>query len=485
MNAFIRLRGRLVQLAATYDFLIFYALSIALGRGLSIFVLPVTSRFIPPGDYARLDVAGSVIEICGLVAGFALSDLIFRFAGSAKSDADQKRVASEILGVGLVVAAVTLVVSQTVLPLFASSLSIGVSDLALRTGLVAATCSGLIEMPLAWLRLRNRPSTYLAFIALRSLTQIFLMIVVLMLGHGPEGVIISNASVDAVLTVYFVFRQIRECGLSFSRAMMRHALHYSTPIVVGGLAMFGLGTCDRFFLAGTIPAAALAQYTLAGKFAFATPLLLQPFALWWNPRRIAVLGEAGGVERSSRIIGYGFVALMFSAAATIYAGTLFIAIALPAAYHEAIIFLPLIVLVTGLNEVATLVNVGAFARTHGRDVLYVNGAGGVVAVLGYLALVPPYGILGAIGATILGHLVRVALFLALGRRIAPIAYPLGGVAVMTASLAALVCLQPAGGSVLVQLLFAAASFAVIAVEAHAFGLLPALPLRAKAAAMQG
>ena len=476
MNSVRRWRATFLGLARTYDFLIFYALSIALGRGLSIFVLPLTSRFIEPQDYARLDVAASIIEITGLVASFALSDLIFRFAARAATPEDQNRIASEILGVGLICALATLLVAEVLMPVFAATLPVGVGEWSLRAGLAGAACGGLVELPLAWLRLRDRPRAYLGFIALRSMTQIGLMIAVLALGYGPEGVLVSNACIEFVLVAALVFLQIREFGLSFSRAMLRNALHYSTPIVLGSFAMFGLGSCDRFFLAGAVPAAELARYTLAGKLAFAAPLMLQPFALWWNPRRIAVLSEAGGIERSRRMVGYGFFVLFVSCSLTILCGSLFIKLALPPSYHDAVRYLPFLVLITGLNEFATLVNVGSFARSHGRELLYVNGAGGIVAVLGYCLLVPLIGIAGAIAATVLGHALRVALFILFGRKQAPIAYPVLGIGVMTLSLAALLAVKPAEGGPLIEFCFVPLSLLVLWLEAQLFEMVPRLRL---------
>ena len=470
MNLFVKWKSQAFAFGKRYDFFIFYALSIALGRGLSIFVLPITSRFIPPGDYARLDVAASVIEICGLFASFAMTDLVFRFAAPAKTDAEQRRVASGILGVGLTCAAITFVVTQLVLPLFAAGLSLGVSEGALRAGLAAAACVGLIELPLAWLRMRNRPGLYLLFIAGRSIAQISLMIGVLAAGHGPEGVIVSNACLELFLTLILVYKQLRSFGVSLPKEMARHALDYSMPIVIGSLAMFGLGTCDRFFLAGAVPAATLAHYTLAGKLAFATPLLLQPFLLWWGPQRIALLSEHGGLERSRRMVGLGLMILAASSLFVMLVGALFLQYAMPASYHGAVQLLPLLVFVCVLNEIASLVNVGAFAKTHGREVLLVNGLGGLAAFVGYLVLVPWAGVYGAIVATILGHGLRIALFITFGRGTAPIPYPVTAIMGLAVSMAMLVYIRPSLDDLVLQGVFSLFAFAVILAVARVFGL---------------
>ena len=468
------LRARAMALASRYDFVIFYALSIALGRGLSIFVLPITSRLVPPAEYARLDVAASIIEICGLIASFAIGDLIFRFATEVDGEAEKKRVASSVLGVGVLCAAFAFLVTQLSLPLLASQLSLQVSETALRAGLASAACIGLIELPLAWLRFRNRSGAYLGFIAIRSITQIMLMIAVLVAGQGPEGVIISNACVDGALTAYLFYRQVKEFGISWSREMMRHALHYSLPIVGGSLAMFGLGSCDRLFLAGAVPAVTLAHYALAGKLAFAAPLLLQPFLLWWNPRRIAILSDPDGIEQSRRMVGLGMMVLSAGSMIVIITGALFLHYVMPASFHGAIRFLPFIIFMCALNEIASLVNVGAFARAHGREVLLINGLGGIAAIAGYALLVPMFGVSGAIVATILGHSVRIVLFIVLGHKSAPVAYPISAMLAMMATIAALVYVRPPIEALGMQIVFAIFALAVVWAVGRLFGIMPSL-----------
>ncbi len=455
-----------------YRSVLLYTLSVAFGRGLSIVALPFIARFMPPSDYARLDVAASIIEISGIFASFALADLMFRFAASAKTDEEQRRIAGGVLGVGLVCAGITLVLTQIFLPVLASSLTLGVQEPVLRAGLAAAACTGLIELPLAWLRMRDKPGLYLAFIAGRSFTQMCAMLGVLYMGYGPEGVILSNAVIEALITLYLVVRQIRSFGVYLSREMLRHAIRYSLPIVGGGLAMFGLGTCDRFFLSNAVNPQVLAHYTLAGKLAFATPLIMQPFSLWWNPKRIALLNEPDGLKQSARYVGYGLVLLITAGILVAVSGTVFVYLCMPVSYHGAIAFLPMLVVLIGMNELCTLLNVGSFAKSHSGEILLVNGAGGCVALAGYIILVPAFAIYGAILATAAGHGTRILLFIVLGRKTAPISYPLARFFIILLSAALLFYVRPPINQIVMQMLFLIASLMLITTAATLFNLAP-------------
>jgi O-antigen/teichoic acid export membrane protein len=194
-------------------------------------------------------------------------------------------------------------------------------------------------------------------------------------------------------------------------------------LVGASLSMFALGSCSRWFMSGRVPDAEIACFSLAFKLALIVPLLLQPFALWWNPQRIAILSEPDGLERSAKAWRLGFSVLVTAALAVTLGGAVLIHLALPPSYAGAAQYVPLVVLICFLNELNTLCNVGAYARSTGYAVLAVNACGALAAIAGYFALTPVFGINGIIAAMIVGHVVRLGLFLWLGQKAVPMAYP--------------------------------------------------------------
>ena len=47
---------------------LWYGLSVAFGKGLTLITLPVLARGLPPSEFVRLDIAASIIEPIGLLA---------------------------------------------------------------------------------------------------------------------------------------------------------------------------------------------------------------------------------------------------------------------------------------------------------------------------------------------------------------------------------------------------------------------------------
>ena len=423
-------------LTALRSFWLFGA-SVLLTRGMSLVTIPLVTGRLAPSDYGRLELVTSVVEAFGIVMTLGLADSLFRFA-APESGAHRREIAAGLAGMALLLALVVGALLQLGVWTLAPRLGLAFVQTPLAIGMAAATLSGLIELPLAWLRLRGRAGAFLGFTVTRTLLQVAVMAVTLNAGYGVVGLLAGNASVDAVIAATLLTLQIQECGVRLDRATFERAGRYSLPLIGGSLSMFVLGSCDRWFLAGAVPTATLGFYGLAVKLSLITPLAIQPFGLWWYARRIAVLRQPGGLEASARGVAIGMTLLAAGAVASCVGAPLMVNTLLPHAYQAALPFLPWLVLASVLNESCSLVNVGAYAGHHGYRVLAVNTAGAAVALAGYIALIQPYGVWGAIAATVAGHSTRLALYLASGRRDAPIRYPWGLAAALVGAVALLV-----------------------------------------------
>ncbi len=414
-----------------------FGASVLVTKGMSLITIPLATGRLAPSDYGRLELVSSIVEAFGIVMTLGIADSLFRFAGG-ENGPKQRQISAGLAGMALTLALIVGASLQAAVWTLAPRLGLSSIELPLSIGLAAATLSGLIELPLAWLRLRGRAGAFLLFTSARTLTQVAVMSVTLRAGFGVEGLLAGNASVDTAIAATLLTLQIRDCGVRLDRATFARAGRYGAPLVGGSLSMFVLGSCDRWFLAGAVAPAELGFYGLAVKLSLITALVMQPFGLWWYAQRIGFLKKRDGLEVSARAVGVGMSLLAIGAAVTCVGAPLLVQTLLPAAYRAALPYLPWLVLAAVLNELCSLLNVGAYARSNGYQVLAVNACGAAVALAGYVALTHPYGVWGAIAATIAGHFVRVALYVVVGRSAAPIQYPWGLAAALVALVAALV-----------------------------------------------
>lgn len=414
--------ARFQRHAAALRPFLFYALSIAFGKGLSLVTLPYLAHHLSPAEFVRLDIAASIIEPVGLFAAFALADTLFRFGQG--DEANRRAVLGRLIGTAFVLAAALIALTQLVLIPALSGMANLPSSPAMRAILASACLGGVIELPLAFLRLSGRPGLFLGFVAGRASLQALSLVGLLATGLGVDAILLGNAAIDVALVAGLLLTLPKGTRIHIDRAMIGKALRYAGPILLGAFAMFALGSCDRWFLTGTVSPQDLAHYALAAKLSLALALATQPFALWWYPRRLGVLDGARGVEETARFWAMGVLTIGAGAILTMVAARLLVLFLMPGAYSGALTLLPAMLAIVALNELSSVSNGVAYAQASGWRVLRTNGAGALVAVALYIALIPTLGLTGAIVATLAGQALRLTLFLADRHRGTRIPYPL-------------------------------------------------------------
>lgn len=392
-----------------------YGLAILLTKGFSLVSIPLVAQYLRPDEFGDLDVAASLVEFTGLVAALGMADTLYRFAPT-----EGKPAIAGIAGTALGSAACLLVAGFFAAPALHGMFGLAMPVSALRTGLAAAAIGGLIELPLAWLRWIGKPLAFLGFAAFRSLAQIGLVWLFLSRDAGPAGIFLATLVVHASAAMVLTGMVWRDCGIVFSAKAIRRLLAYGMPLTVSALALFALGSLDRWFLAGTVSHEAIGLYAIALKFALAASLAVQPLTLWWLPKRLAVLGEAGGAEANARVWKAGVTIMLMSGASACLAMPVFFALALPASYAPALAYLPALAGLVVVNEIIGLSNAGAYLGRTGLPVLLVNAIAALAALSGYWILVPARGIDGAIMATYAAQSWRFIAFVLLSRKAAPV-----------------------------------------------------------------
>jgi O-antigen/teichoic acid export membrane protein len=174
-------------------------------------------------------------------------------------------------------------------------------------------------------------------------------------------------------------------------------------------------------LAPHISLETLGHYGLAAKFAMFAAFAMQPFDMWWFPKRLGLCRTSSGRERSAHIIRLGCVLACGTTFAAMIAGPLAIELLTPPEYHAAADILPWLLLAKLLHQYSNLLNVGCYAQPTAVLPMTINAAAALTVLLGYLCLIPGFGLQGALAALILAQAVRLVLFTVIGERLVQIA----------------------------------------------------------------
>lgn len=419
-----------------------YALSIAVAKGVSFVMVPVFTNFLSPEDYGRLDILQTLADLLSVVVGLGLADSVYRFAGSANSNAERRRTAASIFGIALTSGVIFLAAGQVAAPWITEALPGGIATSETRLILISLAASGLILVPLAWLRMSGRAGLYAAATGGRAVLQAGLATLMLVLGFGVMGVLLAGMIACMVLATSLTLYQFRQTGVGIATDRTREHLAFGGPLVLAGAAAFVLGSFDRWILAAFEGVEAVAIYAVAVKFALIVAMAAQPFELWWQARRFPMLNGRDGETRVASAAGTGVVWAVICGVGVAATAPTAIRLMTPEAYHAAAALVPWLCGIAVLHAVTGVLNIGIYSGRTGWDAFRVEASIACVALALYFLLIPSFGITGAIVATAAAQFARFSLVIWLSQRRRRLPYRLGRIfTVMVAGGGALVVIS--------------------------------------------
>jgi len=387
-----------------------YGLSIFLMKGISLVMLPIYTSYLMPEDYGRLEVLVVFSNIISIILGFGLVEALYRFVGLAEGIEKKQRHAAECL----LVAGVIALISYTIFHFYSKELlpylpgDITENELYLLG--VALSVGGLINIPLAWLRITERAGLFFIISMLKVILQVSLTFYWLINGWGISSILAAGAVSSIIVAIILCVIQLKETQLSFSIKHIKSIIIYAGPIFIGGAATFTLSGMDRWLLAEHFGAIQIAAYAIAIKFALVPTLLIQPFTLWWFPKRFSVLKEHDGKSINAHFAVVGSIISVLICGGLGLLGPLLIQKLTPVAYHGAIAILPWLLLCTLLKMLSDLLNLGCFVEKSSKVQMNINLVASAIGGLLLILLVPLFRIEGALIALIAAGITRLVLF---------------------------------------------------------------------------
>ncbi|MGF1693830.1 lipopolysaccharide biosynthesis protein [Photobacterium kagoshimensis] len=392
-----------------------YGIALITSKLIGLLLQPWVTQWLGTTEYGRLDVLITLITCLSLIVTFGIPDALCRFA----HDSTIKREA--LLGGALTV---LLLICGGASFLFISNITTiqqwlpGSPPLLSLYCLMANLClNAVCTVPLTKLRLAHQPKQFVSALLLFSFSQAIL-IVLLAPRYGINGIMVAGLIGQLGQFLYL------SPHLPIPKFyQLDRLIRYGRAITLAGLLAFITLGIERWAIADMLSLADLATYAIAMQWAMAASLLLEPFGLWWFPKRFSFINNSTGIAHAALVSISACQLSSLIAAGVITIGPLFLTYWLPSDFHASADILPILAAMMMLKQASTYLNMGCYQQEDGRSVLMINVISAIVAVAIIFSVLPIWGLSGLLAGGASLQLLRLVLFYTWSQRLLPLPYP--------------------------------------------------------------
>lgn len=407
---------------------LFYGVGLLVMKGVSFIMLPIVTRYLPVAEYGRLDILVTLMNVGSIVAGFGIVEAVYRYHGYAKSEQERRVIVSSGFTVSVLLSTLLLLILLPFLPVLLAVMPGNLEAKSIVLALVNIAVGGITSVPLAWLRMRDLAQWFFVFTTVKAVIQGVMTFVLLDLGWGVDGVLWSGLISNLLLMAVLVGFQWRQSGMTVDIAVAKKMMVYGLPLVLGGVCLFVSGGLERWVLAGYTDTATLATYGVASMFALVVAFLVEPFTLWWFPKRFEYLGRNEGRELNAYYSSIGVSLSMMAAMIISLVSPFIIRFILPESYHGAAEIVPVLAIAMAIKQSAHLMNVGCYISGSTTLPTKINMILAAFSLVVYPLAILLQGAEGVMVGVVMVNIVRFALFYVYSQKALYLDYPLAFIA---------------------------------------------------------
>jgi O-antigen/teichoic acid export membrane protein len=374
---------------------ILYGFSLALMKGLSLIMLPFVAHTLSPDEFGRVEVLSSITIIASVIVGFGLEDSLYRFAGLARNVQRQRVMASAIFTLATLMSVISLLFLWLFVEQIQKHIPGNIPLEAIILGLCIVSFEAMIAVPLGWLRMNDQASEFCIATIGRAFIQVVLTLWFIQVSPTVTSIFAAGFIAVIIQLAYLIFWQCQTTKWIWLPKTFKKILIYSFPLLGTGLVGFALMGADRLFVAHYTSLEQVALYGVAAKFAIGVVLFLQPYTMWWVPKRFQTLVQPNGAHSVAQFTSFGLLYLAIATFMIMTTSEFLITLLMPVSYLDAMNCLLILACAMFAKEAAELLNIGAFTGRNTYEQFFINC---IISLLGIgllWSLVPLHGAYGA------------------------------------------------------------------------------------------
>jgi O-antigen/teichoic acid export membrane protein len=372
-----------------------YGLGGIVSRVIAVFLLPVYTRYLDPGDFGAVGVLVALSAVLVTILRAGISSAFFRFWFDSKEP--EQRLLVLRTSFWFTMASATLGLAAGFLLAGPIADALGLDDPWLvRAAFVGIWAQMNYEQLTAVFRVEERSGLFvLASLANIAVTVLASVVLIVVYDQGALGLIVGNFT--GTLTVYLALLGYRraQLGLSFSRELLRRMNQFGVPLVPASLALIAMNLGDRFFLNHYAGIDEVGRYEIGVRIASAMVLLLTAFRTAWPAFAYSIDDDREAKRTYAYVLTYLVALASWLALALGLLSPWLVRLLATPSYYEGGRVVALLAFggVAYAAYIVMAIGVGRAKRTQFNWVI--TGAAALVSVALNLILVPGHGMVGS------------------------------------------------------------------------------------------
>jgi O-antigen/teichoic acid export membrane protein len=398
-----------------------YTAASILSKLIAVALLPLYTRYLSPADYGAAEVMFAAVVSASIIVRFGLIEAVLRYYYE-EDEVPGQVVATSFAALFWVSTIAALIALPFARPISEALLARPAPDLA-RIAIGGVWVLTMVEFLLTLFRLEERARAYFLTTIVNVLAAIGLTVVLVVgRGEGARGLLLGSYVSGAAVALGLIALNRRRLSLRVDLPLLRRMTRFGLPTMPAELSLYALNFVDRIVIVRSLGLAEAGLYSLAVKFAQAVNVLVRGFQLAWPPLAYSIR-EDGEARRAYAAIVTWFVAgcAFVVTGMWLFSRWIVRVLAAPQFFdsYEAIGLIATGVTLYALYMVLVVI-LGRTGRTEFNFPAAIAAL--LVNVALNVALVPPFGIVGAGLALVASYLVVVGLMYVFTQRLFPVPY---------------------------------------------------------------
>ena len=396
------------QLRKTVKHTAIYAVGTVIRRLTGLIMLPIYTRYLTPSDYGAVELLAMAIEVAGILIGLRIAQAMFRYYILADDDATKRRVVSTVM--------MTVMMSSTVgvlvLLMASEQLTVvifGNTEFLYEFRLFALTLfvNAVIAVGLSYIRAKQMPLLFVS-ISISSLVLqvclniVFVVIYELHVTGVVYGALIGGVIIATCLSIY-VFAST---GFHYSTRMAGELIKYVAPLMLASLGAFYVAYADKYFLRLFVGLSEVGLYALASRVVSVLAIVFEAFNMTWGADRFEIVRKPDAkviYEQMFRFLSA--VIIICGSAIALFVDDLLRILTSPGFYLAGEV-VPILVLAYLFGIFRIYCNFGALYQDKTSIIAHASWVKAIFATLGYVVLIPVFGIFGAAVTLMLSNFIE-------------------------------------------------------------------------------